>query len=97
MNKTDLINQLSDKCLISKELARNIINGFTDIVITTLNDGEEVQLTGFGKFYLTEYKGRTLKNPSGDKIHIETRYSPRFRASSNFRSYIKALSTNEAR
>ncbi len=43
--------------------------------------GEEVQLPGFGKFYVREQKAREGKNPqTGERMQIEARKVPAFKA-----------------
>jgi nucleoid DNA-binding protein len=46
-----------------------------------LKAGEEVQLPGFGKFYVREQKAREGKNPqTGERMQIEARKVPAFKA-----------------
>ena len=51
------------------------------VVGEALKDGEEVQITGFGKFYVREQKGREGVNPQrGEKMRIPAQRVPAFSA-----------------
>ena len=47
----------------------------------TLRSGEEIQITGFGKFYVREQKAREGVNPqTKEKMHIPASRVPAFSA-----------------
>jgi DNA-binding protein HU-beta len=51
------------------------------VVGEALKDGEEVQITGFGKFYVREQKGRDGVNPqTREKMRIPAQRVPAFSA-----------------
>lgn len=80
MNKTDLIYSIAKKCDIPKKHSRKVVDIILDSISTSLADGEQVQLVGFGSFETRERierierKGR---NPqTGEEITIPaTRYA----------------------
>jgi nucleoid DNA-binding protein len=50
-------------------------------VTDVLKSGDEVQITGFGKFYVREQKAREGRNPqTGEKIRIPAQKVPSFSA-----------------
>jgi DNA-binding protein HU-beta len=60
--------------------ARKHLEAFTT-VSEALQAGEDVQLPGFGKFYVREQKAREGKNPqTGERMQIEARKVPAFKA-----------------
>ena len=64
-----------------RDEAEKHLEAFTTAVSEALNAGEEVQLPGFGKFYVREQKAREGRNPqSGEKMRIEARKVPAFKA-----------------
>jgi len=51
------------------------------VITSALKDGEEVQITGFGKFYVQERKAREGRNPqTGQKMKIAAQKVPAFSA-----------------
>lgn len=63
MNKTELISAVSRKTGIRKSDVQLIINSCFDTITEELCDGQEVQITGFGKFKTGEVKEHLGRNP----------------------------------
>ena len=80
MNKKQLIEQMVEHTDSPKGEAEKHLEAFTTAVSQALNAGEEVQLPGFGKFYVREQKARESRNPqSGEKLNIPASKVPAFR------------------
>jgi DNA-binding protein HU-beta len=72
-----------------RDEAEKLLEAFTTAVSEALNAGEEVQLPGFGKFYVREQKAREGRNPqSGEKMRIEARKVPAFKAGKTLKESI---------
>jgi DNA-binding protein HU-beta len=81
MNKKQLIEQMVEHTDSRKGEAEKHLEAFTTAVSEALKAGEEVQIPGFGKFYVREQKAREGRNPqSGEKMQIEARKVPAFKA-----------------
>ena len=50
LNKTALIEEIAGKANASKSDAQRFFDAFTEVVTDSLKNGEQVQITGFGKF-----------------------------------------------
>ena len=50
MNKTQLVEKTSQKLKITKKECLNCINAITQLIYDSLSRGENVNITGFGKF-----------------------------------------------
>ena len=86
MNKTELIEKLAERTDAPKAEAQRHFEAFEEIVAETLKEGGEVQITGFGKFYVQERKAREGTNPqTGKKMQIPASKSPAFSAGSGFK------------
>ena len=91
MNKKQLIERLVEHTDSSKDEAQQHLQAFTAIVSEALKAGEEVQLPGFGKFYVREQKAREGRNPqSGEKMKIAASTVPAFRAGKSLKESIDA-------
>src|SRR5215207_2457250 len=81
MNKKQLIERMVEQTDSPKGEARKHLEAFTTTVSEALKAGEEVQLPGFGKFYVREQKAREGKNPqTGERMQIDARKVPAFKA-----------------
>ena len=89
MNKKQLIEQMVEHTDSSRGEAEKHLQAFTTAVSEALNAGEEVQLPGFGKFYVREQKAREGRNPqSGEKMTIPASKVPAFRAGKSLKESV---------
>jgi len=58
MNKQSLVNELSVKSEITKKASEQYVSDILDIIMETVAKGEDISITGFGKFSKQEVKGR---------------------------------------
>lgn len=63
MNKTDLINAVSDKADLTKKEAGAAVDAVFDSIQESLQKEEKVQLIGFGNFEVRERAARKGRNP----------------------------------
>ena len=81
MNKKQLIERMVEHTDSPKNEAEKHLEAFTAAVSGALKAGEEVQIPGFGKFYVRDQKAREGKNPqTGEKMQIGARKVPAFKA-----------------
>jgi DNA-binding protein HU-beta len=81
MNKTELIEELAQRTDSSKAEAQKYMESFEEVVAGALRGGEEIQITGFGKFYVRQQKAREGVNPqTKEKMHIPASKVPAFSA-----------------
>jgi nucleoid DNA-binding protein len=81
MNKKQLIERMVQQTDSPKSEAEKHLQAFTVAISGALEAGEEVQIPGFGKFYVREQRAREGKNPqTGEKMRIAARKVPAFRA-----------------
>ena len=81
MKKKELIERIAQEAEVPSGEARRYIEAFEEAVTEALKSGEEVQITGFGKFSVRERKAREGRNPkSGQKMKIAARKVPAFSA-----------------
>ena len=81
MKKKELIERIAEKADMPKSEAQKHFEAFEQVVTKALKAGEDVQITGFGKFSVRERKAREGRNPkSGQKMKIAARKVPAFSA-----------------
>ena len=78
MNKSELIDAIANDSGLSRADATRAVNSLTTTVAKTLKKGEEVAITGFGKFSVTKRAARTGRNPqTGEPVKIMASKTPR--------------------
>jgi DNA-binding protein HU-beta len=89
MNKKRFVERMVEHTDSSKSEAEKHLEAFTASVSEALKAGEEVQLPGFGKFYVREQKAREGRNPqTGETMRIGARKVPSFKAGKAFKESI---------
>ena len=81
MNKSQLVEHIATSADISKEQAGNALNALVEGISTTLANGDEVAILGFGSFKVNTRAARTGRNPrTGEEIQIAASKTPAFKA-----------------
>jgi DNA-binding protein HU-beta len=90
VNKTQLIERIADEVDSSKSDAQKFFDAFTNVVESSLKKGEDVQITGFGKFYVQKRAAREGVNPQTQKkMKIPASKVPKFTAGNGLKDAIK--------
>ena len=90
MNKTELIEKIADEANGSKSEAQRFFEAFTNVVESALKKDEDVQITGFGKFYVQKRAAREGINPqTQEKMKIPASKVPKFTAGNSLKDSIK--------
>ena len=90
MNKKEIIKQISVKTGYSQKDITEVIESFLYTITDELARGNDVSLTGFGKFVVQERAARNGVNPkTGEKIQIAATKTPKFKASSTLKNAVK--------
>ena len=86
MNKTELIEEIAQRTDSSKAEAQRYTETLEKVLTEALKGGEEVQITGFGKFYVREQKAWEGVNPqTRERIRIPAQKVPAFSAGQGFK------------
>ncbi len=90
MHKTDLVDEVAEKCDLTKSDAKEAVEAFIETIEESLCRNEKVTLMGFGTFEARHRKGRKGRNPAtGEEMNIPAAYLPAFRASKNLKEKVK--------
>jgi DNA-binding protein HU-beta len=81
VKKKELIERIAEEAGVPKSEAQKHFEAFEEVVTEALKAGEEVQITGFGKFSVKERRAREGRNPqTGQKMKIAAQKVPAFSA-----------------
>ena len=90
MTKEDIIQAIVKKNGVSKTQAGDCLTVLLDEITKSLSRGEEVVLTGFGKFKVAQRKEREGRNPkTGQTLKIAAKKAPVFKAGSVLKDAVK--------
>ena len=90
MNKTELIQKIADEASTSKGEAQRFFEAFQGVVTSALKQDDEVQITGFGKFYVQKREAREGINPqTKEKMNIAASKVPKFTAGNALKDAIR--------
>jgi len=80
VNKSELIDQISESADISKASAGRALDATIDAITASLKGAETVSLVGFGTFLVRERAARAGRNPqTGATIQIAAATVPAFK------------------
>lgn len=86
MTKADIVRTLHQQVGLSKTMSQTVIDSILDKVSSTLNAGEDVQISSFGHFMVRQKSARIGRNPrTGQRAEITARHVITFRPSKNFK------------
>ncbi|PKN03321.1 HU family DNA-binding protein [Candidatus Dependentiae bacterium HGW-Dependentiae-1] len=92
MNKSELINSLSEETQFSKKDITRVLDSLTRIIERTLKKGEKVSLTGFGSWWISCRPARKGINPATkQRIDLPAVSVPRFKAGKNLREVVRSV------
>ena len=81
MNKAELIAAVAEKAGLSKKDSEAAVNAALDAITAALQEGDKVQLVGFGSFEVKSRAARTGRNPkTKEAIEIPASKVPVFKA-----------------
>jgi len=82
LNTTELIEAIAEANDISKAKAKEVINSIVSSIVEAAKRGDEVAITGFGRFVVKERPVREGRNPrTGETPHIAALKSLSFKMS----------------
>ena len=89
MNKTDLIAAVAQSAGLTKKDTERVLNAAFDAMTAALENGEKVQLSGFGTFETKDREARIGRNPhTKEAIEIPATKVPSFKASKTLKDTV---------
>ena len=81
MTKSELAERLAARAGLSRPQAVRTLDASLALIEEALQDGDEVRLSGFGRFHVANRGARAGVNPrTGERIQIAATRVPRFTA-----------------
>jgi len=90
MTKADVISKISQKTGIEKATVLEVVENFMGVVKSSMAEGENVYLRGFGSFIIKERKAKKARNISKKTtIIIPAHNVPAFKPAKTFINEVK--------
>jgi len=91
LNKAYIVSLVADKLGLTLNKSSNIIDNLLEIIKRSLESGEDVLISGFGKFCVIEKHARKGRNPAtGSSMILRSRRVVVFKCSSKLRAKINS-------
>ncbi len=89
INKAELARAVAEDTGLTNGQAKEAIEATLEKIESALMNGNEVSLSGFGKFAISERAARQGRNPqTGETIEIKASKAPRFQPSAPLKAAI---------
>ena len=86
ITKAHLADSIHNELGLPKNQSIQTVESIIEMIKKTLENGEDVLITGFGKFYVKEKMGRRGRNPqTGEDLMLGSRRVVRFKCSGKLR------------
>ena len=91
MTKSELIERVAARSKITKSRAEAVVNCVFDSMVKALQEGEGIEIRGFGSFTVREYKAYEGRNPrTGETVHVAPKKLPFFKVGKDLRERVNA-------
>lgn len=91
MNKAQLVAAMAENAGMTKKDAEKALAAFEEVVTTSLQKGEKIQLVGFGTFEVASRPARTGINPqTKESITIKASNTPKFKPGKALKDAVNA-------
>lgn len=89
MTKADIVDVIASATGLTKVETEAVVDGFISTVITTLKDGRNIEIRGFGSFKVKKRKGRIARNPrTGEQVMVAEHWVPLFKVSKDLKHLV---------
>jgi len=91
LTKANISNSLFDEVGLNKREAKEFVDGFFEAIRVSLENGDNIKLSGYGNFQLRDKSERPGRNPkTGEEIPISARRVVTFRPGQKLRARVEA-------
>ena len=96
MTKSELIERVAEQLKLPNGKAEQIVNTIFDSMVKALQDGEGIEIRGFGSFTVRQYKAYEGRNPrTGETVYVAPKRLPFFKVGKDLRERVNAYYQRE--
>jgi len=94
VNKTELVDAIAKDSGLSRADSARAIDSLINTIQKTLKKGDDVAITGFGKFSVVKRGARTGRNPAtGATLKIKASKAPKFTTGATLKATVSGKKT----
>ena len=91
LTKTIIAEKIQNKLNLSRTTTYEVMEEFLEIIKETIENGEDIMISGFGKFCVNEKNARKGRNPATDEeMTLPARRVVTFKCSGKLRDLINS-------
>lgn len=91
MTKADLVDEIARNSDFTRKDAEVIVQTVLDSIVEALQDGDKIELRGFGTFRLRERRARRGRNPkTGEVVDVPAKKVPHFKPGKDLKDLINS-------
>lgn len=91
VTKKDIVEEIARRTGLTQAETKAVLEGLLDAISTTLRDGRNIEIRGFGRFKVRPRKARTARNPrTGELVQVEGGVKPVFEASRELKALLNS-------
>ena len=92
LTKADIIDTIYNQLDVPKTKSTQVVESLIEIIKKTLESGEDVLISGFGKFYIKDKGRRRGRNPqTGNDLMLGERRVVTFKCSGRLKNKINGV------
>jgi len=89
VTKKDIVEEIARRTGLTQAETKAVLEGLLDAISTTLRDGKNIEIRGFGRFKVRPRRARTARNPrTGELVQVEGGVKPVFEASRELKALL---------
>ncbi len=89
LTKADLIEEVLRITELPRKESETIVETIFDSIIESLQQGQKIEIRGFGSFRTRERRGRIGRNPkTGAKVEVPAKRIPFFKPSKELKDFV---------
>jgi DNA-binding protein HU-beta len=90
VRKSELVHDVAEKSGLAVGEAKRALEATLQAIEEQMGEGNEVRLTGFGKFSVSQRSARTGRNPrTGEPMQIAAKSVPKFSAGAELKKAVQ--------
>ncbi|MEM6960892.1 MAG: HU family DNA-binding protein [Myxococcota bacterium] len=91
MTKSELIDAVAQRTKITKSRAEYVVNCVFDSMIESLEEGQGIEIRGFGSFTVRHYEPYSGRNPrTGKPVSVPEKRLPFFKVGKELKELVNA-------
>jgi integration host factor subunit beta len=97
LTKADLIEEVLRITELPRKESETIVETIFDSIIESLQNGDKIEIRGFGSFRTRQRRGRVGRNPkTGEKVEVPPKKIPFFKPSKELKDFVNSTEAASA-